>query len=102
LYNQSKKTFKDLQGATTLSRIKQKQKQLSDKIENKLSEYYLDVQGITPGISLDEAYLARVFTKIAVGSATVWWSLLELKDFLELRNDLKRRKSNGISRKDTF
>lgn len=86
----------------TLSRIKNKQKQLTAKLEDKLSKYYFDVQGLNPGVSLDEAYLARVFTKIAVGSATVWWSLLELKDFLELRNDIKRRKSNGVSRKDTF
>jgi len=86
-----------------LTKIKSKQQQLSTKIENKLSKYYFDVQGITPGVSLDEAYLARVFTKIAVGSATVWWSLLEVKDFLELRKNLKtRRKPNGVPRKDTF
>jgi hypothetical protein len=85
-----------------LSKIKFKQDRLSAKLEDTLSKYYFDVQGINPGVSLDEAYLARVFTKIAVGSATVWWSLLELKDFLELRRNLKRRKSSGISRKDSF
>lgn len=85
-----------------MSKIKFKQDRLSAKLEDTLSKYYFDVQGINPGVSLDEAYLARVFTKIAVGSATVWWSLLELKDFLELRRNLKRRKSSGISRKDSF
>jgi hypothetical protein len=85
-----------------LSKIKFKQDRLSAKLEDTLSNYYFDVQGINPGVSLDEAYLARVFTKIAVGSATVWWSLLELKDFLELRRNLKRRKFSGISRKDSF
>jgi len=39
--------------------------------------------------SLDEAYLARVLTKLAVGSATVWWSLLEVKEFITLHRKNK-------------
>jgi hypothetical protein len=40
---------------------------------------------------MDEQYLARVLTKMAIGSATVWWSILEVKDFLVLR-----KKSKGL------
>lgn len=36
-----------------------------------------------------ETQLARILTKIAIGSATVWWSVLELKDFLKIRHTLK-------------
>lgn len=81
---------------------KAKQQALRAKIENKLSKYYFDVQGLSPGATLDEAYMARIFTKIAVGTATVWWSLLELKDFLELKDRIRRKKPNGVPRKDSF
>lgn len=70
--------------------ISQKQQCLQDKIHDFFENNYLDVQGLTPGISsLDEAYLARILTKLAIGSATVWWSLLEIKDFMQLRNKVK-------------
>jgi len=70
--------------------ISQKQKYLQNKLHNFFEENYLDIQGMSPGISsLDEAYLARILTKLAIGSATVWWSLLEIKDFLQLRNKVK-------------
>lgn len=70
--------------------ILQKQQYLQDKIHDFFENNYLDVQGLTPGISsLDEAYLARILTKLAIGSATVWWSLLEIKDFMQLRNKVK-------------
>jgi len=70
--------------------ISQKQQYLQDKIHDFFENNYLDVQGLTPGISsLDEAYLARILTKLAIGSATVWWSLLEIKDFMQLRNKVK-------------
>lgn len=39
--------------------------------------------------SLDEQFLARVLTKLAIGSATVWWSVIEIKDFLVLRKKAK-------------
>lgn len=62
-----------------------------EKSVNKfLEETYFDVQGISTGFgTLDEAYLARVLTKLAIGSATVWWSILEVKDFINLRRKSK-------------
>ena len=57
------------------------------KVSDLLEDSYFDVQGLTPGTasSIDEQYLARVLTKLAIGSATVWWSILEVKDFIVLR-----------------
>lgn len=76
-----------------------KKKNLESKVKTFLDESYLDVQGLSPSSlssSIDEQYLARVLTKLAVGSATVWWSLLEIKDFLVLRRKAKDFK-NGLS-----
>lgn len=57
--------------------------ELEDKLNKFFDENYLDIQGLSPGITaLDESYLAKVLTKLAIGSATVWWSLLELKDLI--------------------
>ncbi len=64
-----------------------------------LDDSYFDVQGLSPSSlssSIDEQYLARVLTKLAVGSATVWWSILEIKDFLVLRRKAKDLK-DGLS-----
>jgi len=83
----------------------QKKQILSSKIQHKLDDCYLDIQGINPSLnSLDEAYLARLLTKLAVGSATVWWSLIEIKDFMRLRSSaMKIRTSNyDISGKNSF
>lgn len=56
---------------------------LQNKLDNFFEENYLDIQGLSPGMSvLDESYLARILTKLAIGSATVWWSLIEMKDFV--------------------
>lgn len=67
-----------------------KKQQLQSKIDKYLEETYFDVQGMFPGnVPLDEAYLARVLTKLAIGTATVWWSVLEVKDFLNLRRKPK-------------
>jgi len=63
---------------------------LQIKVNKFLEEYYLDIQGLSPNTtSLDEAYLARVLTKLAIGSATVWWSLLEIKEFITLHRKAK-------------
>jgi hypothetical protein len=63
---------------------------LQIKVNKFLEDYYLDVQGLSPNMtSLDEAYLARVLTKLAIGSATVWWSLLEIKEFITLHRKAK-------------
>ena len=67
------------------SQVRTKRQHLHDKIESSLEEYYFDVQGVSASFgTLDEAYLARVLTKLAIGSATVWWSMLEIKDFFAL------------------
>jgi hypothetical protein len=63
---------------------------LQKKIDSALEDVYFDVQGISNTYtSLDEAYLARVLTKLAIGTATVWWSALEVKDFFILRKKSK-------------
>lgn len=63
---------------------------IESSINNFFENNYFDIQGLTPGIkSFDEQYLAKVLTKLAIGSATVWWSLLEVKDFLSLRRKKK-------------
>lgn len=83
----------------------QKKKVLSEKIDAILQDCYFDVQGINPNIpNLDEAYLARLLTKLAVGSATVWWSLIEIKDFMKIRSSaMKTRTSKyDVPRTDSF
>lgn len=63
---------------------------IESSINNFFENNYFDIQGLTPGIkNFDEQYLAKVLTKLAIGSATVWWSLLEVKDFLSLRRKKK-------------
>lgn len=64
--------------------------ELQQSIEKFFDESFFDVQGFSTGIgSLDEAYLARVLTKLAIGTATVWWSILEVRDFFHLRRKSK-------------
>jgi len=90
---------------TSLKSKTHKKQVLESKLVNFFENNYLDVQGINPGIpNLDEAYLARMLTKLAIGSATVWWSLLEIKDFISIRSTLSSRKRyiNEISREDSF
>ena len=72
----------------------EKKQKLQFKINSFLEDSYFDIQGLSPGSlgsTMDEQYLARVLTKLAIGSATVWWSILEVKDFLVLR-----KKSKGL------
>jgi len=72
-----------------ISKIQIKHQEERDKIRTKISNFlensYFDIQSLTPGAAIDEQYLARVLTKLAIGSATVWWSILEIKDFIVLR-----------------
>jgi len=86
--------------------IHQNKKQvLSRKIELFFEDSYFDVQGMNPGLpNLDEAYLARLLTKLAVGSATVWWSLIEIKDFMKMRSSLSKIRTSkyDISGKNTL
>ena len=75
-------------------RRQQKKQELQLKINSFLEDSYFDIQGLSTGSlgsTMDEQYLARVLTKMAIGSATVWWSILEVKDFLVLR-----KKSKGL------
>jgi hypothetical protein len=62
-----------------------RKEQLTHDIEQFFEHNYFDVQSFHKSPTIDEAYLARVLTKLAIGSATVWWSLLEVKDFFILR-----------------
>jgi hypothetical protein len=67
-----------------------KKENIQNKINNFLEENFLDIQSLSPNInSLNEAYLARLLTRLAVGSATVWWSLIEIKDFIVLHKKVK-------------
>lgn len=64
-----------------------KQEQIN-KIASYLDDCCFDVQGISTSQSLanaSEAQLAKILTKIVVGAASVWWSLLEFKEFLKNR-----------------
>lgn len=68
-----------------------------EHIEDILSQYYFDTQGLPLSKAssiIDEAALARILTKLAVGSATVWWSLLEIKELVTLYR--KSRKNRDV------
>ena len=49
---------------------------------------YFDVQGFDP-TNIAESQVARLLTKVAVGSVTVLWSLMELKSLIKFRRTLK-------------
>jgi len=68
-----------------------KKQELSQQLNDYLEECCFDVQSLSSSglSSVAETQLARILTKIAIGSATVWWSLLELKDFVNIRKSLK-------------
>ena len=70
-----------------------KKNDIENKFKTFFEENYLDVQGLSPNINaLDEAYLARVLTKLTISAATIWWSVLEIKAFVILR---RKSKMNG-------
>ena len=62
--------------------------ELNDKINYFLENSYFDVQGFDP-TSITENQIARLLTKVAIGSVTVLWSILELKNLIKFRKDLK-------------
>lgn len=67
-----------------------RKKKLNSKLELFFQDTYFDIQGFGTNFgTLDEAYLARVLTKLAVSSATIWWSVLEIKDFINLHRKSK-------------
>ena len=58
-------------------------------IKSYLDDSCFDVQFSPNGaFSVAEANLIKILSKIVVGTATAWWSIIELKEFL------KNRKSN--------
>lgn len=64
---------------------KEKRIQLSERINSSLDNYYFDIQSISSPTSLDESQLVKLATKFAVAAATVWWTALEIKDYIKLR-----------------
>jgi hypothetical protein len=51
-----------------------------------LDEYYFDIQSFGPSKTpIDESQLIKLVTKLSVGVATVWWTAIELKDYIKLR-----------------
>jgi hypothetical protein len=79
------------QGKTHMHNNQHRKQELSQQLNNYLDDCCFDVQGISTSSlsSIAETQLARILTKIAIGSATVWWSLIELKDFVNIRKSLK-------------
>lgn len=63
---------------------KQKQLLLSEKLDNFFDESYFDVQSISSSV-LDESYFIKLVTKLAVSAATVWWTAIEIKDYIKLK-----------------
>lgn len=62
------------------------------ELRNTISEYFddccFDIQGISSSSSLSsasEVQLARILTKIAIGAASIWWSVIEFRDFISNR-----------------
>jgi len=66
----------------------QRKDNFKKSLENYFENNFLDIQGLS-STTIDEAYLARILTKLAVSSATVWWSLMEVKQFIDLRKTAK-------------
>lgn len=76
-------------------KIFKKQQSMQQKIDLFFEDYYFDAQGLssTTKMILDEQQLAKLLTKLAVGSATVWWSLLEIKDLVSFHRNSKKVRS---------
>ena len=61
----------------------------SKSVQSYLDDCCFDVQ-FNPNSTLSgtEAYIIKMISKIAVGSATVWWSVIELRQFIKNRKSL--------------
>lgn len=60
--------------------------QYLQNIDNYIDDCCFDIQGISTSSSLSdvsEAQLAKIITKIVVGLASAWWSILEFREFLK-------------------
>jgi len=65
--------------------MKDKVKLAKSKINYIIENSYFDVQGI--GVSdITENHIAKLITKVAVGSVTVVWSILELRNLIKFKN----------------
>lgn len=64
---------------------KHKQQVLSNKINSSFDGYYFDIQSISSSTPIDESQLVKLVTKFAVGVATVWWTAIEIKDYVKLK-----------------
>jgi len=66
-----------------------KNQSASETIQSYLDDCCFDVQ-FNPNSTLSgtEAYIIKMISKIAVGSATVWWSVIELRQFIKNRKSL--------------
>lgn len=68
-----------------MSEMKDKVKLAKSKINYIIENSYFDVQGI--GVSdITENHIAKLITKVAVGSVTVVWSILELRNLIKFKN----------------
>lgn len=70
------------------SSTRSKKQQMTNKLNSYIDDCCFDIQGISSSHSLmnaAEAQLARILTKIVVGGASIWWSALELREFLKTR-----------------
>jgi len=84
--------------------LKQKKANLSARINNSLEDYYFDIQYMGSPSALDESQLVKLVTKLAVGAATVWWTAIELKDYIKLRKanlEFEESINDFLSRKDS-
>lgn len=68
--------------------MKNTKEKLNNKINYFLENSYFDIQGLDP-TSITENQIARLLTKVTVGSVTVLWSILELRNLIKFRKDLK-------------
>lgn len=61
-------------------------KKKKQEVKSYLDDCCFDVQ-FNPNstFSVAEANLIKILSKIIVGTATAWWSILELKEFFENR-----------------
>lgn len=71
-----------------MSAFTKKPQDIANKLQDVLNNSYLDVQGLTPG-NITETQIARLLTKVAVGSVTVFWSIIELKNIVKFRKSLR-------------
>lgn len=60
----------------------------SKSLQSYLEDCCFDIQANPNLLSGSETYLIKILSKIAVGSATVWWSILELKQFIKNRQSI--------------